>query len=377
MLKVIATIGVFFNCLSLLAADAAEANAGSPAATIRWEGQFLPIYSGRASYPRATALSDGRILVAFSHPTPGGKAIACVFSRDGGRTWAGYRRICEYPNPVDLDNAFPLQLADGTSLVAYRRHDRDCHIFRIETSSSSDGNHWTTRSTIATGTQGIWEPFLLLLPDGKVQVYYASEEGCHPDQRIEMRTSTDGGKSWGQPVPVARKKGSRDGMPGVVRLDGQELLTVFEAQDVSPFRFVIRGVRSSDLGQTWSAFRELVYRPNNPVATRWAAGAPSIIRLFDGRLMMSFQSDEQIEHLDGDRRRDPNYPGYNYLLHTHFAYVTSVDQGKSWLEPVHLLGGPNDPANWNALYALNDGTVLALANHRGKVWIKTGATEAR
>ncbi len=35
------------------------------------------------------------------------------------------------------------------------------------------------------------------------------------------------------------------------------LLAVFEAQDVPPFRFVIRGVRSSDLGQTWAATRQL------------------------------------------------------------------------------------------------------------------------
>lgn len=370
----IAVIGVFCYCSSFLATDA---NAGAPAEPIRWEGPFRPISAERASYPRATTLADGRILVTFTHWTPGGKAIACIFSSDGGRTWAGYRRICEHPHPVDLDNAFPLQLAEGTILVAYRRHDQDRHVFRIEASSSRDGNDWAFCATIATGAQGLWEPFLLTLPDGKVQTYYASEEGCYPDQRIEMRTFTNGGKSWGAPVTVAHKKGSRDGMPGVVRLDGKELLAVFEAQDVSPFRFVIRAVRSRDFGQTWSAARELVYRPSNPLATRWAAGAPSITRLLDDRLMVSFQSDERIEHLGGDRHRDPNHPGYNYLWHTHFAYVTSVDHGKSWLAPVHLLGGPNDPANWNALYTLNNGAVLALANHRGKIWIKTGATAGK
>lgn len=375
MLKLIAMLGVFFNCLSILAAEATPADAGPVVSTVTWDKEFRPIYPEAASYPRATALSDGRVMVAFAHPTSVGKAIACVFRSDSGRTWAGYRRICEHPTPVDLDNAFPLQLADGTVLAAYRRHDRKGHIFRIEVSSSSDGNQWAVQSTIATGTQGIWEPFLLPLPDGTVQVYYASEEGCYPDQRIEMRTSTDGGKSWGTPVTVAEKKGSRDGMPGVVRLNGQELLVVFEAQDEPPFRFVIRGVRSSDLGRTWSATRQLIYRPNNPVAAPWAAGAPSIVRLPDGRLMVSFQSDENNAFVAGDRRRDPTHSEYNYLWHTHFAYVTSVDQGKSWTAPVHLLGGPDDPANWNALQVLNDGTVLALSNHRGRIWVKAGTTD--
>ena len=374
MLKLITVVGICVTCPPLLATDAPTADAGSVVRTVTWEKEFRPIYSEAASYPRATALSNGRVMVAFARPTSVGKAIACVFSSDGGKTWAGYRRICEDPSPVDLDNAFPLQLTDGTVLVAYRRHERKRHDFRIEVSSSRDGDRWAIRSTVATGTQGIWEPFLLSLPDGTVQVYYASEEGCFPDQRIEVRTSTDGGISWGKPLTVAEKKGSRDGMPGVVRLDEQELLAVFEAQDMPPFRFVIRGVRSSDLGQTWSATRELVYRPNNPVAAPWSAGAPSIIRLPDGRPMVSFQSDEKNEFSGGDRRRDPTHSGYNYLRHTHFAYVASGDQGKSWMAPVHLLGGPDDPANWNALYALKDGTVLALTNHRGRIWVKAGTT---
>lgn len=372
-MALVPTTSVFFNWLLLLAAQTTAADAGS----VTWEKDFRPIYPEVASYPRATVLSDGRVLVAFAHLTPVGRAIACVVSSDSGKSWAGYQRICEHPKPVDLDNAFPLQLADGTVLVAYRRHNRRKHEFRIEVSSSKDGDQWAVRSTVATGSQGIWEPFLLALPDGKVQVYYASEEGCYPDQRIEVRTSTDDGKSWGTPVTVAEKKGSRDGMPGVVRLNDQELLAVFEAQDVPPFRFVIRGVRSHDLGRTWSATRQLICRPDNPVAAPWAAGAPSIIRLPDGRLMVSFQSDEENVFVAADRHRDPAHPQYDYLRHTHLACVTSLDQGKSWTAPVHLLGGPDDPANWNVLYAINDGTVFALANHRGRIWIKAGATDEK
>lgn len=371
MLRRIANNSFFFNWLLLLAAETTAADAGS----VSWEKDFRPIYPEAAAYPRAAVLSDGRLLVAFAHPTPAGRAIACVVSSDGGKSWAGYQRICEHPKPVDLDNPFPLQLADGTVLVAYRHHNRRNRKFRIEVSSIKDGDPWTLRSTVAIGSQGIWEPFLLALPDGAVQVYYASEEGAYPDQRIEMRTSGDGGKSWGMPVTVAEKNGSRDGMPGVVQLDNRELLAVFEAQDVPPFRFVIRGVRSPDLGRTWSATRQSIYCPQHLVAAPWSAGAPSIIRLPDGRLMVSFQSDEKIPFVAGDPRRDPGHSHYNYLWHTHFACVASLDQGQSWTAPISLLGGPDDPANWNALDALKDGTVFALTNHRRRIWIKAGATD--
>ena len=122
MLKLITVVGICVTCPSLLAADAPTADTGSVVRTVNWEKEFRPIYSEAASYPRATALSDGRVLVAFAHPTSVGRAIACVFSSDGGKTWTGYRRICEHPTPVDLDNTFPLQLTDGTVLVSADLH---------------------------------------------------------------------------------------------------------------------------------------------------------------------------------------------------------------------------------------------------------------
>jgi hypothetical protein len=40
--------------------------------------------------------------------------------------------------------------------------------------------------------------------------------------------------------------------------------------------------------------QELICRPTIPLLNRWAAAAPSIIRLPDKRLLVSFQSDEQV-----------------------------------------------------------------------------------
>ena len=341
-------------------------------AQIAWQGEFRPIYPSRASYPRVVRLSDGRLLATFAHSAQGTRVIGCVTSKDGGQTWGNYRKILELPRPVDLDNAFPLQLPDGTILVAYRHHNAG--VYRLEVHASSDGGeHWAMRGTIATGHEGIWEPFLLLLPGGVIQAYYASEEGCKPDQRIEMRSSSDGGKTWTSPVTVAEKKGSRDGMPGVARLNAKELLCVFEAQDVPPFRFVIRGVRSADNGRTWSTARELIYAPQNATKNRWAAGAPSIVRVADKGLLVSFQSDERVTYLAGDRQHDPAMPGYDYVRHSHFAYVASSDDGKTWSRPDHLLGSPEQPACWDALYGLKDATILALSNYRGRIWIRSGS----
>jgi Neuraminidase (sialidase) len=341
---------------------------------ITWKDEFRPIYPGRASYPRVAQLSNGTLLATFAHSAAGTRVISSVTSKDGGRTWGNYREIVEHKRPVDLDNAFPLQLPDGTLLVAYRNHSAGA--YRLEVHASADhGDHWAMRGTIATGREGLWEPFLLLLPGGPIQAYYASEEGLKPDQRIEMKSSSDGGKTWGSPVVVAEKKHSRDGMPGVVRLNEKELLAVFEAQDQPPLRFVIRGVRSADNGRSWSTVRELIYAPQSSTKNRWAAGAPSIIRIGNKGLAVSFQSDEQVSYAAGDRQHDPTAPGYDYVRHSHFAYLTSSDDGKTWSRPDHLLGSPERPASWNALYELKNGTILALSNFQGRVWSRIGSSE--
>ena len=116
----------------------------------------------------------------------------------------------------------------------------------------------------------------------------------------------------------------------------------------------------------------MIYRPRNPIVNRWAAGAPSIIRLPDKRVLVSFQSDEQVSYSPGDQQHDPALPGYDYVRHSRFAYEASSDDGRTWTGPNHFLGSSERPACWNALYGLRDGTVLALANYQGRIWAKTG-----
>ena len=317
-------------------------------------------------------------MAGFDHLFRGDRAIGFVRSTDGGKTWEGYSQATKHPKQEDLANAFPLQLSDGTVLVAFRHHTVDKAIYRLEVCASHDqGKSWKFRGTIATGSVGLWEPFLLELPDKTLQAYYASEEGIKPDQRLEMRSSADGGKIWGRPITVARKRGSRDGMPGVVRRADGTLFAVFEASDLVPYRFVIRAVRSKDGGKNWSSERQLVYKPANPVRTRWAAGAPTVVQLADGRLLVSFQTDEDVAYSRGNPKRDPSASSYDYLRFATFKCVSSYDGGRTWRERVTLAGTVKEPSLWNALYVPSSGNVLALAGFKGKIWSRVGVVKQR
>jgi hypothetical protein len=147
-------------------------------------------------------------------------------------------------------------------------------------------------------------------------------------------------------------------MPALVQMGKGRLLMVFEASDLKPYRFVIRAVRSRDSGKHWSDARELIYKPENAEPGRWAAGAPSVAMLPDGRLLVSFQSDELVMLKEGDWRRDPQHPKYDYLRRSVFRCIMSMDQGRSWSKPMTLAGTFEEPALWNALYVTRAGKVL-------------------
>jgi hypothetical protein len=365
-------LAVFLAAAFASVGFAADPLGPDSACPIIWASSWATIKSD-AYYPRVAALGDGTLLAGYDHTVGSQNAIGVVRSTNGGASWSAGTEAVLAPLSDDLANAFPLQIADGTVLMACRHNSPSAGIYRIEVHASQDlGATWQLRSTPATGSVGLWEPLLFQLPDGTVQVYYASEEGIAPDQRIQMRASADGGMTWGGPVTVARKAGSRDGMPGVVRLPDGTLLAVFEASDLAPYRFVIRAVRSTDDGRTWSASRQLVHAPANPVSARWAAGAPSVVRCRDGSLLVSFQADDDVAYAQGNPASDPAMPAYNYLDNARFKYVASSNGGQTWTAAATLAGYPTVPALWGALVAPPSGDVLALTGFGGAVRSRRG-----
>jgi hypothetical protein len=328
-----------------------------------------PIYPHPAFYPRAANLPDHSLFITFDHPTPTGRAIASLRSTDAGRSFNHYGLIAHDDSPrVDLANAFPLQLPDGPLLVAYRHHLPTQNRYQILLAASNDaGETFKPLSTIATGTTGLWEPFLLVAPNNELHCYYASEEDIYPDQRIELRISRDAGQSWSPPITVVRKPGSRDGMPAVVKLPDNTLLLCFEASDTPPFRFVIRTVRSHDNGRSWSRSRSLVYQPTNTTSSRWAAGAPHLLLHPAGHLLLTFQTDEDVTFHGNTPHADPAHSAYRYERHTTLKLTTSKDT-LTWSAPTPHTGSSTNPTTWSALHLLPNHQILMLTTQARQIY---------
>lgn len=352
---------IILICLILFSALSASAGTN-----IFWQPLKHVVNGG---YPRIAEISDGSLIFGTER---GGDELFLVRSYDAGSNWINNTRVTETKPEHNLANSFPLQLQNGNILFAGRNHTplgEDNWIYRLPVFESTDmGNSWHYYSIIeerpSTYPNSVWEPFLLQLPDGIVQAYYA-DLTIHG---IGMRMSYDNGLTWSNEIEVATMPSAAlqgNGMPGVVRLDDGKLICVFESGEMDglphDFWIVIRSAYSTDNGYTWSASHPIVYYPRNPVNAKWNASAPNIAKMSDGTLFVSFQTDEDVVYSAGDINRDPAVHGYSGLDHCSFKYVTSIDNGATWsTNPVYLAGSTSNPSLWNTIFISSDDTLYGI-----------------
>jgi hypothetical protein len=256
---------------------------------------------GAGTYPRATLMPDGSLFGVFESGVGGAMGVIAKVSNDNGQTWTAKGTVATAPVTPGrtLGNPSVVRLADGTLLAAYRHHNPGAGgitNFRLLVSASTNGGAtWAFRGEIqvyGSAKDGLWEPFLFVTPKGTLQAYYARERDNYRSQDIVVRTSRDGGKTWGSEAIAATTNGSRDGMPGVTALADGSLLAVFESQRQPGVNnnFVVRGVQSADDGRTWTN-RHIIFAPKD--ATR-NAGAPQVTTLRDGRVVVSFMTNDGV-----------------------------------------------------------------------------------
>lgn len=207
-------------------------------------------------YPRIKRLADGRLMMSFMNNTYGWEPYV-AFSTDNGATWQGATRLVEQvkgrssagDDDLVIVNPDFIQLADGTILLAYQRRwkkgyndlahtNENCY---IEIMSSADGGAtWTEPRRIYTGR--CWEPAMLQLPSGEIQMYITDSNEVKYKRSQPCTTvirSFDGGRTWQGKAHCTYKdgeiisrtidsRGSYDGMASAVRLDDGSLLLPLE-----------------------------------------------------------------------------------------------------------------------------------------------------
>jgi hypothetical protein len=233
-----------------------------------------------AGYPRALRLSNGTDVATCEKADSSVPRIVFIAALNPGAPWPLSSVVVEDSTGIapDLANGFPLELSDGSLLVAYRHHtgapsDR---VYRIAVSRSLDhGASWEFLAVIWEGPVGVWEPFLYTSPRGALRVAYSAELTNGGEQDIVQQESSDNGTSWGARMLIVHTKNSRNGMPGIATAPDGSLIAVFEGFWTGKWgSFTVNSVRSFDDGITWEQ-GTIVFAP--PVESGYNAGSPQVM----------------------------------------------------------------------------------------------------
>ena len=333
---------------------------------IFWDSRVpVSVFNG-GGYARIMELQDGRLMACCEW---GGIRIS--FSSDKGQTWRQPTTIVTNAN--NTPNCVPdmIQLSDGTLIVAYNPRPStpytDDRRFSIRLKRSTDnGLTWGNEIVVFDGGStfdtGCWEPCLLELPSGELQLYFADESPyvTNDNQQISICRSFDKGLTWSAPACVSYRAGFRDGMPVPVLLqDGTTIAVAIEDNGWGYNDFVPTIVRTT-LTRNWnnyvpasSSFRnKAVDYSYCPVAT---GGAPYLRVLPNGETVLSHQS---------TYNRSGKQDMYVYVGNK------SARSFKAMSSPFPV---PQDQsALWNSLAVIDTGVVVAVSGYGGGIKMVKG-----
>jgi sialidase-1 len=198
---------------------------------------------------------------------PKGGRICMVRSSDEGRTWTAPKVL--FDGPHDDRDPHIAQMRDGTvlcSFFTYRPQDGvkvDCDTCLVE--SRDGGATWGAEPrTVAAG----WPSSAPVreLPDGTRLLGIYREEG--DTAYGGLIRSTDGGKTWSDPIPIGKGSGVRlDAETDFVLLKDGALLAALRGDRVN-----LHFATSRDQGLTWSPVKDSGFPGHCPHFTRLSTG---------------------------------------------------------------------------------------------------------
>ena len=327
-------------------------------ARILWDASTLVLIQTEGLYGRMARLPDGRILCAYER----GGRVWVRHSRDEGASWDSELLAAEYEHGVAA-NPEVLVLNNGWVLLAYNERPRDgVHPYAIRVRTSQDGGeNWSDARLVyeagVSSGAGCWEPAMIQLPSGEVQLFFANEKPF-PDtneQEITLVRSQDHGDTWSDPERIGYRAGFRDGMPVPLVLAEQKGMVVAIEDNGIDGRFkpVIlyttlednwrSGPIGADHPRRWPALE-------TPLPERVYAGAPYVRQFPSGITVLSAQSAE-------GRMNEGN------MAYSRMVVWLGDTEAKNFTNPSEPFSTPPDANGlWNSLFIKNAFTVTALSS---------------
>lgn len=356
------------TALALACPAGAETTTPYNGSRIFWDMSSRTTVFANGGYARMIQLQDGRLMAVCEN---GG--INTAFSDDMGKTWGRPRKIVANTN--NTPNCVPdlIQMRDGTIIVAYNPRPKEPFTtdrkFGIRCKRSSDnGRTWSgeifVNDASHTFNDGCWEPSMLELPSGELQLYFA-DEGPYTgsdEQQISMCRSFDGGQTWGNAEKISFRAGHRDGMPVPVLLnDDKTIVVAIEDNGWPGYNDFFPTTVRCGLTTNWHGYfvgadsdnRDKTLDLNYCQPAK--GGAPYIRVLPWGETVLSWQST------------------YNHgSTNTMYTAVGDKDARNFKAMSMPFVTSDQEAVLWNSLAVVDTGYVVAVGGVNGKIEMING-----
>jgi hypothetical protein len=266
-------------------------NDPSTARKISQEGYF-------ADYGRVKRVGNSDTLILVYHGGPNNLDwlnICMRMSYDNGNTWTPQRILMNIDDHNSeywrFCNPEILVLQNGWILIPYEANAKpDENKSCIQILISKDTCK-TFEGPVIYPTGRTWEPAMVQLPNGEIEMFYSSEEKWWPGdpvyQEIRQAVSTDNGYSWSESQTVAYYPEKRDGMPVPLLLQGNKgVIFAIESVNSSLSPYIIKRDLASSWVLTTSSYFNNTYRW---VISNFSGhgGAPYVLQLPTGEVALS------------------------------------------------------------------------------------------
>jgi|GEM_PF-235263 glycoside hydrolase family 93 len=207
--------------------------------TVEWDNENLICLTPevlQVEYPRMCRVDENKILLTYHGGTENHWQNSYLRkSYDNGKTWtrpvtiynatdvfhgSEYYRICN-PEMTRLRNGWIILTA-----IANGKPESNYNCKVIACISKDKGETWS--DPIIVGRGRTWEPQVVQLPNGELELLVSSEAFWWENQRdnlfqeILSSRSTDNGETWTAFKRASYKPGARDGMPVSVVMQGNK-----------------------------------------------------------------------------------------------------------------------------------------------------------
>lgn len=277
---------------------------------IRWDRTKTLINltpeNNQVEYPRMCRVDENTILFAY-HGGSGSdhwKNSYLRISHDNGRTWSNPTTIFNCQGTEYGDNHWRIcnpeltRLANGwiiLTVVANAKQETNYNCKVLASLSKDGGETWG--DPIIVGRGRTWEPHVIQLPNGELELLVSSEEKWWEPradnilQEIVSARSTDNGQTWTAFKRASFKPGARDGMPVAIVMQGNKgVLFIEESVNGGvPPTLQHRTLDGEWENGEWDGIdddRRWRTRLNN------GGGAPYMIQLPTGEIVMSAHTDQ-------------------------------------------------------------------------------------